>query len=111
MEKSAPYVLISVGLVFLALMAGYFIGRNSVSAPIQISKVPTVSSSVSAEKININTATVEQLQTLPGIGTVLAQRIVDYREKHGPYAKIADLTFVEDIGPERLVLLQDYVTV
>ena len=109
--KSAPYILISLGLVFLALMAGYFIGRNSVGSPIQISKVPTASSTVSYEKININTATKEQLQTLPGIGEVLAQRIVEYRQLHGPFGKISDLTLVEDIGPDRLALIQDYVTV
>ena len=111
MAKSAPYILISLGLVFLALMAGYFLGRNSVSSPIQISKIPTTSTSVSTEKVNINTASAEQLQTLPGIGAVLAQRIVDYREAHGLFDRIEDLTMVEDIGLDRLVLLKDYVTV
>ena len=111
MVKSAPYIMISVGLVFLALMAGYFIGRNTAGSPIQISKVPTATSAVSTEQININTASFEQLQTLPGIGAVLAQRIIDYRETHGPFEKVADLTLVEDIGLDRLALLQDYITV
>ena len=109
--KSAPYILISLGLVFLALMAGFFIGRNSVSSPIQVSKVPTASSAVSYEKVNINTATKEQLQTLPGIGEVLAQRILEYRQIHGPFGQISDLTLVEGIGLDRFTLLQDYITV
>lgn len=111
MEKSAPYIMISIGLVFLSLMVGFFIGRNTSGSPIQISKVPTATSAVTTEKVNINTATFEQLQTLPGIGAVLAQRIVDYREKHGPFEKVADLTLVEDIGLDRFSLLRDYVTV
>jgi competence protein ComEA len=49
--------------------------------------------------VNINTADVYVLQTLPDIGPVIAQRIVDYRSLHGPFTRIEDLQNVEGIGP------------
>ena len=51
-------------------------------------------------KVDINTATVEQLaEGLSGVGTSKAKAIVAYREKHGPYASVEDLTQVKGIGP------------
>jgi competence protein ComEA len=57
--------------------------------------------------IPLNTATVEQLDSLPGVGPVTAQRIVDYREQHGAFASIDDLDAVPGIGPARLEQLRE----
>ncbi len=81
--------------------------------------VPEVSESVplssnpagSSEKISINTASAPDLERLPGIGPVLAQRIVEYREQNGPYQRLEDLLEVEGIGPSKLESLRDYVQV
>lgn len=62
------------------------------------------------EKININTATVEQLQQLEGIGPVLAQRIMDYRETAGPYLLPEDLLAVEGIGQGILENIRQRIT-
>src|SRR5436190_200468 len=48
-------------------------------------------------KVNVNTATVDQLVALPGIGPVLAQRIITYREQHGPFRSVRDLLNVPGI--------------
>jgi len=61
--------------------------------------------------VNINTATLDQLETLPGIGEVLAQRIIDYREEHGPYQSVEDLLNVSGIGDKRLEDLKPHITV
>ncbi len=63
------------------------------------------------EKINLNTATAEELQKLPGIGAVLSQAIVEYREEHGPFQSVEELLQVPGIGQGRLDKIRDLVTV
>jgi competence ComEA-like helix-hairpin-helix protein len=60
--------------------------------------------------IDPNRASQADLETLPGIGPVLAQRIIDYRRAHGPYKKIADLRKVPGIGPKKLKKIKPYLT-
>ncbi|WP_285787132.1 helix-hairpin-helix domain-containing protein [Micromonospora sp. NBRC 101691] len=64
-----------------------------------------------AGKVNLNTATVAQLDTLPGVGPVLAQRIVDHRDQQGGFRSVGDLRQVEGIGDARYEQLKDLVTV
>ncbi|HAA90760.1 MAG: Competence protein ComEA [Thermoanaerobacterales bacterium 50_218] len=62
-------------------------------------------------KINLNTASAEELEELPGIGPVLAQRIIDYREKHGYFKRIEDVQNVSGIGSKRFEQIKDLVTI
>lgn len=62
-------------------------------------------------KINLNTATVEQLDTLPGVGTVTAQRIIDWRTQHGSFTTVDQLQEVDGIGAAKFAKLRDLVTV
>ncbi|MFO8166221.1 MAG: helix-hairpin-helix domain-containing protein [Desulfatiglandales bacterium] len=55
---------------------------------------------LAADKVNLNTATQEELMTLEGVGANYAQKIMDYREAHGPFEKIEDITNVKGIGPK-----------
>lgn len=123
--KKATIVLFVLLCVFIALILGVFIGRQSVTGMMLIPEKPSpVDQSVTSEedniiqdrpagngKININTASAGMLETLPNIGTVLAQRIVDYRIENGNYTTLDDLLLVEGIGEKRLEEIREYITV
>jgi competence protein ComEA len=69
------------------------------------------SSGSATRKINLNTASIEELEELPGIGPTLATRIVEYREKHGPFRKIEQLMNVSGIGIKKFESLKDKVRI
>jgi len=62
-----------------------------------------------AAPVSLSSATVEQLDTLPGIGQVTAQKIVQYRQQHGPFTSVEGLDAIPGIGPARLANLQGLV--
>jgi len=62
-------------------------------------------------KININLASQSELTDLPGIGSVLAARIVDYRRQHGVFSRIEDIRKVSGIGAKRYEAIEDKITV
>jgi competence protein ComEA len=61
--------------------------------------------------IDINQASPEDIQKLPGIGPALAQRIVAYRQKHGPFRRVEDLMVIKGIGIKKWKALRPYVRV
>ena len=64
-----------------------------------------------ASKININKATVEQLMEIKGIGESYAKRIVEYRDKNGPFKNIEDITKVQGIGSKTFDKIKDLIMV
>lgn len=63
------------------------------------------------EKLNINTATAEELMMLPGIGQTLSQAIVAYREENGVFSSVEDIMKVDGIGEGRFAAIEEYICV
>ena len=118
--KTSQKLLIVLTLFFAAFTVGLFAGRNLNRAPVQIRALPAASPAVEAAPTNtasakptvidLNTATVEQLQTLPGIGPVIAARIVAYRKEIGGFTSVGELMNVPGIGEKKLEAIWDFVT-
>ncbi len=122
MKKGGTFLLLGLTVAFACFIAGLLTGRNIQSKPvsIQVAALPTsqitataaeVETNAPKQLVNINTASEQLLDTLPGIGPVLAKRIVDFRAENGPFKAVTDISQVEGIGPEKLLSLLDYITV
>ena len=71
----------------------------------------TAAASAAAGTVNLNTATVAQLETLPGIGKATAERILEYRQKNGGFKKVEDLMNVRGIGEKSFLKMKPLITV
>ena len=86
-----------------ALVAGLLLAPAAVLA--QQPKAPA------SEKVNLNTATAEQLQTLPGIGASVAKKIIEHRTKSGKFGKIEDILNIKGIGEKKFQKMKDRLAV
>jgi len=105
--------LVALTCIFVIFVAGLFFTRTKVRTPADIQPLPPAASygsDAAADTININTTTSAQLQTLPGIGFVLADRIVTYRAENGTFASIGGLMLVPGVGEKKLEAIWDLVT-
>ena len=119
MKKPAVSILWLVTCVFVAFAIGFFMGRSLNRAPVYIYQasgpadetIGTQTDPTGSGPVNINTASLSELQTLPGVGPVLAQRIIDYRTEHGSFRSPEELSKVEGIGQKTLLAILDLITV
>ena len=127
MRKPGISLLLLITIIFSVFSAGFFMGRNqnrntvSVSLPAEFMTVPSVTTDperaeteeprVISFPISINDADKESLMALPGIGEVLAQRILDYRDENGAFSAPEALLNVEGIGKKRLEEILDLITI
>lgn len=89
--------------------------QSSIGDTGQVAGASTSSSAPKAAvptgKVNLNTATAAQLDTLPGIGASYAQRIIDYRDSHGGFKNISELKNIKGIGDKTFDKLKDLVSI
>jgi competence protein ComEA len=99
--------------ISLVLAAGLFAHQALpvLAAPAPSKRQAEPASQGSGEGVvDINKATIEDLVAVPGLGKSLAQRIVDFREKNGPFGEVDDLLKVQGIGEKSLVKLRPHLT-
>ncbi|MBN1197463.1 MAG: helix-hairpin-helix domain-containing protein [Candidatus Aminicenantes bacterium] len=83
-----------------------------VAAMLVLVGAPLLEASTEAKtKVNINTAGLKELQTLPRIGEKVAQRIIDFRKKNGPFKRVEDLLKVKGIGEKTFRRFKDRITI
>ncbi len=116
-ERRQTRILIVIALVFCALLAGYnafYVPDAPLRSFIETditSDLDGPESEQSSEKLDLNTATLEELDALDGIGPVIAQKIIDYREEYGGFSRLEELKEVQGIGDALLEKLRNQVTV
>ena len=121
MKKGGSFFLITITLVFAAFTAGMLVGRHInqdavsvciVSSDAQTETTASKDTTVvnTSGKLNINTATLSELDSLPGIGPTIALRIIDYRNKYGSFTTLTDLAKVEGIGSQKLIAIIEMIT-
>ncbi len=97
-------------LVSLILVLSFIFIPSGFIFPGSKAKVKKPSSAY-VKKVNINTAGVKELQTLPRVGEKTAKRIIDYRKKHGRFKRIEDIMKVKGIGEKTFQKMKNRITV
>jgi comEA protein len=113
-EKSGTHlrILIGTALLLCAVVVAYpFFFVREPSPVVVVTDAASQAEQEESVLININTASEEELQELPGIGPVLAKRMVEYREANGGFASAEELQNVSGIGEKTFAKMKSFVVV
>lgn len=117
---TATKALLAVTALFVTFTLAFFIGRASVHAQITTERAPEAlvrelpaaeDAPAPVQKLELNRATLEELEALPGIGQVLAERIIDWRSANGPFISAEQIMDVEGIGEKKYAEICDKIYV
>ena len=106
--KKDKLVLLGVCIAFLALTICVFIGRNTGNDPYDTVQSKMIETD---PRLDINEMSTAQLEAIPGIGEMLAKRIVAYRDANGPFRTLEEVMNVEGIGEKKLDQIASLVKV
>jgi len=137
--KKTEISIIIISIVFLSFTIGFFIGKSCAEDTVTVTGIKNISDEEVFEEsteisentdentgeagnaaeddvseaypININSATAEELERLPKIGGVLAERIISYREENGSFENTYEITNVHGIGEKIYAEIENYITV
>jgi competence protein ComEA len=115
--KKTQWILLGITGVFLCVLLGIFVGRNLTNNYIALDSITNTSNQEVSENkpnaagLDLNTATLQQLMLLPGIGESLGQRIIDYRTEHNGFTSVEELKQVSGIGDKKFAEIMPYVKV
>lgn len=85
--------------------------KRSRAITTDVTSLPKVQNNSTSAQININTASARELEALPGIGRGLAERIIEHRQKYGPFARPEHLIMVRGISEHHFQAMRDRITV
>ena len=114
--KKGGIILLCIFVASLCFLIGMFTGRNLRDDYARLpqneeSGMVAESDEVHDFRLDLNEATKSQLMDLPGIGEMLAERILAYRSEHGPFTSTDDLANVEGIGEKKLQSIEKWIRV
>ena len=95
--------------IMMAAIVAIAVSATALSAQSKAPAAKTVATA--AAPVNLNTATAEQLASIPGVGPKMAERIIEYRQKNGGFKKVEDLMNVSGVGEKSFLKMKPLITV